>query len=539
MLRRFLAYLFFVLMVASLLQCGRRGGTLSGGPKDETPPVLIKTVPENMSTNFTAKKIRLYFDEYIKLKDVQDQLIVSPPLKYQPEISPQSGAQKYIEIKIKDTLAPNTTYTINFGQSIQDNNEGNPSSFLTYVFSTGSYIDSLEVLGVVKDAFNQKADPFISAMLYEIDSTYTDSTIYKKPPNYITNTLDSTVLFSLKNLKEGKYMMFGLKDEGKNNIFDQNADKIAFIKDTITLPTDSTYVLTLFKEIPNYSASVPSFAAKNKIIFGYYGDKNEEIEITPLTVIPDTIKTRFLKERDKDSINFWFTPYEVDSLIFTVLNKSKKVIDTFTVKQRKVGIDSLAITPNQNGSLDFNKPYYLGANTPLIAIDSAKMQLFVKDSIPFGFKTNLDTIKNTVNFNFPLEPNENYNLKLLPGAITDLFGQTNDSTEYRLNTRSFADYGNLTVNLEGNVTYPVIVQLTNENSETQIEIFATEEQPFEFNHIEPGKYLVRVIFDTNKNGRWDTGSYLKKRQPEKVSYYPSVIEMRANWESVETFVITN
>ena len=187
-----------------------------------------------MTINFKASKIRLYFNELIKLEDVQNQLIVSPPLKYQPEITPQGGANRYVEFKFKDTLRENTTYTLNFGQSVQDNNEGNPSSFLTYVFSTGDYIDSLRLSGAVRDAFKKKADDFISVMLYEIDTAYTDSTIFQKPPNYITNTLDSAVIFRLKNLKEGQYKLFALKDAGKNNIFDQNADKIAFLNDTIS-----------------------------------------------------------------------------------------------------------------------------------------------------------------------------------------------------------------------------------------------------------------------------------------------------------------
>jgi uncharacterized protein (DUF2141 family) len=539
MLRRFLAILFFLLIVVSLLQCGRRGGTLTGGPKDEDPPVLEKSEPENLTTNFKADKIRLYFDEYIKLKDVQDQLIVSPPLKYQPELTPQGGAQKYIEIKIKDTLLPKTTYTINFGQSVQDNNEGNPSSFLTYVFSTGAYIDSLEVQGVIKDAFKQKADEFISVMLYEIDSAYTDSTLFKKPPNYITNTLDSTVIFSLKNIKKGQYAIFALKDEAKNNIFDQNADKIGFLRDTITLPSDSIQlpVLTLFKEIPNYSASVPRFVARNKIIFGYYGDENETIEITPLTTIPDTVKTRILKERDKDSINFWFTPNEMDSIVFTVTNEAKKVIDTFTVKRRKVGIDSLKIVPNQSGSLDFNKSFYLEANTPLTQIDTSKMKMLVKDSIPFDFDVSFDTITNKISFSFPLDADENYTLDLLPGAITDFFGQTNDTTNYRLNTRSFADYSNLTVNLTGAISYPLIVQLADEKGETQIEFSVRDQIPIELKNINPASYRLRVIFDTNKNGKWDTGSYLRNIQPERVSYFPKLIELRPNWEENITFTL--
>jgi uncharacterized protein (DUF2141 family) len=538
MLHRFLTALFFLLILVSLLQCGRRGGTLTGGPKDLDPPVLVKAEPENLSINFKAKKIRLYFDEYIKLQDIQDQLIVSPPFKYRPEISPQSGVQKYVEIKIKDTLKPNTTYTLNFGQSVQDNNEGNPISFLTYVFSTGNYIDSLEVSGVVKDAFNKKVDEFISVMLYEIDSAYTDSTLYKKPPNYITNTLDSTIIFTLKNLKEGKYAMFAIKDELKNNIFDQNADKIAFTTDTITLPTDSTYLLTLFKEIPDYSASVPNFAAKNKIVFGYYGGE-EEIKIEALTIIPDTIKTKILKEKDKDSINFWFTPYEFDSILFKVSNKRVKSIDTFSIKSRKVGIDSLKINPNQNGSLDFNTPYYLDVSTPIDHIDSSKIKMMVKDSLPLSFRVTLDSSSNKVDLDFDLEPNERYSIDLLPGAITDFFGQTNDTINYSLSTQTLESYGNLRLNLAGAIEYPVIIQLTNEKGETQLEIFATESKLFEFSNIKPSKYLIRVIFDQNGNKKWDTGSFLKKLQPEKVSYYPDEIEVRSNWELEQTFTISN
>ncbi|WP_422083129.1 Ig-like domain-containing protein [Ulvibacterium sp.] len=536
MLRRILACVFLFFAVAALLQCARRGNP-TGGPKDEDPPVLLRAEPENMTINFDAQEIKLYFDEYVKLEDIQEQLIVSPPLKYLPEISPQGGADRIVEIKFKDTLKENTTYTLNFGQSITDNNEGNPNSFLTYVFSTGNYIDSLTVLGVVKDAFNRKADEFISVMLYELDTAYTDSTIYQRPPNYITNTLDSAVIFTLKNLKEGKYALFGLKDEGKNNLFDQNVDKIAFIQDTVTLPTDSTYLLTLFKEIPNYSSSVPSYAARNKILFGYYGD-GKDVHIDLLSDLPDTVRTKVLKEKDKDTLNFWFTPFEMDSLIFTVTNETLKVIDTFTVKSRKVGVDSLTLNPNQRGSLGFNEPFYIDATTPLVAIDTLQMSMIKKDSTAVLFAAELDSVENKVDFNFDVEPNENYSLSMLPGAITDFFEQTNDTLSYNLSTKSLADYGNLRFSITtDSLAYPLIVQLTDEKGKTKREIHAPKPQIFEFNALEPSKYLVRIVFDANGNQKWDTGNYLERIQPEKVTYYPDVIEVRANWELEQTFII--
>ncbi len=376
-------------------------------------------------------------------------------------------------------------------------------------------------------------------MLYEIDTAYTDSTIFQRPPNYITNTLDSAVIFTLSNLKEGKYAMFALKDVSKNNMFDQNTDKIAFLQDTISIPTDSTYRLDLFKEIPNYKISVPSLAASNKIIFGYYGD-GKDIEISTLSVLPDTVKTVMTKERDKDTLNYWFTPFEMDSLIFTVKNETLKVIDTFTVKNRKIGADSLQLNPNQRGTLSFTDPYNIEANIPLVGIDSSKIGLMNKDSLAVEFIVKLDSIGNKVNVEFAKEPNENYQLVLLPGAITDFFGNENDTLNIRLGTKSYADFGNLSITIASErENYPMLVQLTDEKGETKQEIYAKEPQTFEFNKLEPSIYRVRVIFDTNGNGQWDTGNFLKRIQPERVSYYPNLIEVRANWELEQTFTISN
>lgn len=537
MIRRILAGLFFFFIVAALIQCAKRGSP-TGGPEDVDAPVLEKAEPENMTINFEGNTIRLYFDEYIKLEKLQEQLIVSPPLKYIPEITPQGGTNKYVEIKIKDTLLENTTYTLNFGQSIVDNNEGNPASFLTYVFSTGSYIDSLKLQGVVKDAFNQKADEFISVMLYEIDSTYKDSTVYQRPPNYITNTLDSTVIFSINNIKEGRYALFALKDEGKNNVFDQNIDKIGFLKDTIDLPTDSIFALNLFKEIPNYAMSVPNYAFKNKITFGYFGDVSD-VKIEPLTTLPDTVRTKILKETEKDTLNFWFTPFETDSILFTVTNSKLGVVDTFNIKSRKVGLDSLRLKPSSSGSLDFESSYSVVANTPLVELDSSKIAIMNSDSTAVNVSVRLDSVANKVNFDFVREPNQSYYLTILPGAITDFFGAENDSINYNLSTKSLDDYGNLKLKLEGAVEYPIIVQLTDEKGETKRELYAKEEQILEFKNIDPSTYLIRIIFDTNANAKWDTGVFLKKQQPEKVLYYPGIIEVRANWELEQTFTISN
>ena len=534
-LKKILSLLFLFFMIVGFWQCARRGSP-TGGDKDITPPVLIKADPKNLSTNFNKKTIRLTFDEFITLEDVQNQLVISPPLKYIPEIKPQGTTSKFVEITFKDTLRENTTYTINFGQSIVDNNEGNPNRFLTYVFSTGDLIDSLSISGVVKDAYNKKADEFISVMLYEIDSVFNDSTIYKYPPNYITNTLDSLPLFSLKNLKEGKYHLIALKDETKNNVFDQNSDKIGFLADTISLPSDSLFLLNLFKEIPDYSISVPSYAAKNKIIFGYKGPK-ENFKIEPLTVLPDSVKSVMLKDRENDSINYWLTPTDIDSILFTVTNEKLGFIDTFTVKNRKLPLDSLRLTPSPSSRLNFEDPFKILANTPIQKIDTSKIAILDQDTIQKPFSVKIDTLKNNLDFNFEVNPNERYNVVLLPGAIEDFFGMQNDTIITRLSTNGYADYGNLTLNLSGELNYPIIVELTDERDNLIRQLIAKQPQAYDFRNLDPKNYRVRIIFDENDNGKWDTGSYLNKLQPERIIYYPDLIEIRANWEKNETFFI--
>jgi len=535
-LKKILSLCFLLLVGLTLWQCARRG-TPSGGPKDISPPELLRTDPENLSTKFNSKKIKLYFDEYIKLEDVQNQLIVSPPLKYLPEIKPQGTASKYIEITLKDTLRENTTYTINFGQSIVDNNEGNPNSFLTYVFSTGDYIDSLSLSGAVKDAYNRKADEFISVMLYEIDTAYSDSTLYNFYPNYISNTLDSVPFFELKNLKEGKYSLVAIKDEGKNNLFDQRADKIGFITDTISLPTDSIYLLSLFKEIPDYAAAVPSYVAKNRIIFGYQGIY-EDIQISTITNLPDSVKTLIKKERDKDTINYWLTPSNIDSIIFTVANERLTQIDTFTVKTRKLELDSLTLSPSHSGKIGFDEKFKILANTPLIKIDTSLVTLIDKDTLNMPFAMVLDTVQNKVDFDFELVDNQTYQFTLLPGAIEDFFGIQNDTLNLNLSTGSYADLGDLTLTLSGDVSYPVIVELVDSKDKKIRELYAENPQQFEFNRLTPGDYSFRVIFDQNKNRKWDTGSYLKKIQPEVVKYYPDFVNVRALSTYNETFIIS-
>ncbi|MFD0863414.1 Ig-like domain-containing protein [Sungkyunkwania multivorans] len=537
-MKRLSSYILVVVIFFSILNCAKRG-TPTGGEKDTTPPQMVKADPPMFTTNYDNQRIRIYFDEYIKLSELQKQLIVSPPIDQGGYvIRPQGTASKYVEINIKDTLQENTTYTFNFGRSIQDNNEGNPYEYFTYVFSTGNYIDSLEVTGVVKDAIKKFPDQFVSVMLYEKNEQYGDSTIYKEKPTYITNTLDSAVSFRLANLRAGKYKMIALKDVGNNYTFDPATDKIAFVKEDIVVPTDSIYELTLFKEIENFSIGRPGMISRNRIAFAYTG-LPDSMEIKLLSSKPEGFKEKITKEKDKDSLNYWFTPIDLDSLQFEVSKGTEK--ETFTVRKRKLPKDSLTLKPNIRGSIVPGKRFAILSNIPLEAKDESLMSLIDKDSMPVPFTTMIkeEDGELQLEFDFETAPSQRYRLALLPNAIKDFYGDTNDSLDFTLSTKSLADYGNIRVTLQNVKQYPIILQVTVEKGEVVKEIYATASQPeYSFESLEPGKYYIRLIYDENKNGQWDTGNFLEKRQPEKVYYLPGDLKpLRANWDINETFIL--
>lgn len=515
------------------MQCANRG-TPSGGEKDITPPEILKTTPENYSTNFKGSEIKIYFDEYIKIKDLQKQLIVSPPMDPEPEITPLGSASKYITIKIFDTLQANTTYAFNFGESIIDNNESNPYPYYRYVFSTGKTIDSLKINGSVEDALNQKPEEFVSVMLYEVDSTFKDSVIYKKKPKYITNTSDSISTFQLENLKAGKYLLIALKDENSNYTFQQKEDKIGFKKEFITIPSDSSYILNLFKEVTNFKVVRPKLISGNKIAFGYEGDYRK-LKIELLSKKPDGFKKRMFKDSKSDSIYYFFKPdIKADSLIFRVLNK--KYVDTFTVRTRVIEKDSLVISAKNQSNLTLNDDFVITANNPLTKLDVSKVSIMDRDSSFIDFTKKFENATNSYSIKFDKKEDNTYKIQFLPEALEDFFGAKNDTLNFNIRTRSLSDYGNLRLTLQ-NAVYPAIVQLVSIKGEVKAEKYVTKSRPLDFVYLDAGNYLVRVIYDTNKNKEFDTGNYLKKNQPERVSYYPTVLEIRSGWDYVENFIL--
>jgi len=515
-----------------LFQCANRG-TTQGGPKDETPPVIIKEDPANFSINFEANEIRIYFDEYIKFKNLQKQLVISPPMNIEPEITPLSSASKYITIKIYDTLQPNTTYAINFGESIVDNNEGNPFPFFKYVFSTGNYIDSLSVKGLVTEAFDRETPESVSVLLHEVDSTYTDSIVFKQKPKYIGIT-DSLSEFSIDNIKAGTYLLTALKEENTNYIYQPKDNKFGYRSQFVTVPSDTAYILKLFKQAPEFNFTRARQLAESRIGFAYEGIP-DSLSVTLLSDVQDDFLSTTSKEFEKDTLNFWMHPkLDIDSLRFQVSYFSTK--DTVTVRMKKMEKDSL-ILKTVNSTLKPGDDMLLRSSIPLASVDMSKALIIDKDSMAIESLLSIDKNNPTLaKLNFDLTENNNYDITLFPGALKDFYGTENDTLRLRAGTKLLSDYGNIRVSLR-NAKYPIILQFVTKNGDVKEEKIVKEPGPIDFINIDPGNYFLRAIFDTNNNGKYDSGNFLKKIQPERVSYADEPVEVRAFWDEFAEFIL--
>jgi hypothetical protein len=532
MLKNNLKYIS-LLLVFLMMSCAKRG-SITGGLKDSLAPVLKYSSPKNFSTDFKGDKIVLTFDEYVKLKNVNKQLIISPPMKREPLITPMN-ASKEITIKIQDTLQPNTTYSFNFGQSITDNNEGNPLDQFKYIFSTGSYIDSLSIRGIIKDSYEKNVDNFVSVMLYEVNDKFKDSTIYKEYPRYITNTLDSVRTFKLENLKAGKYLLVALKDKGSNNKFNPKDDKIGFLKNYITVPSDTIYELELFKETLPLKVLKPIQASGNRLYLPYDGKQNFKLS-KPTVVLKhndEVLKTIVTAFPKKDSLQIWYQPLKADSLSIDVTKEKYNKKFNFKIKDLKK--DTLNITAAQNGNINFRDRFTLESATPLVKFDKSKIKLVNKDSVAVDFTTEYDEFNQKLYVDFKKEPLQKYNFTFFPGALTDFYEHSNDTLAYKLSTKEFEDYGNLVLNLKNVKRFPIIVEITNKKGDVVLaEAYSEGNTKLTFDLLPPELFTLRVIYDDNKNKIYDSGNFLNKAYSEEVFYYQKEIDVRSNWDVDET-----
>lgn len=511
-------------------------GTPTGGYTDRIPPVPLMYSPENGTTNFSERKITVIFNERIKFNDLNKNLIVSPHLDLLDHIKPTSAMpSKELTIDLsKVELEPNTTYTINFGSSIADYNENNTLPNFKYVFSTGDKIDSLVIGGVVEDAQGDKFDPKTSILLYRVDSTYTDSTVFKERPLYITNLSDKDSTFRIDNITPGEYKLFALVDEGGNKLYDPHRDKIAFFPRTIVLDSTANgekgYLLRTAMGVLPYKIYSPANVQKGCIKIALNGFTEEHTIERILPALPEGEKDLFIYSSDRDTLSYWSSADEKDSIVFYV-KKGDEVTDTINAKIRKAS-DPDFVVRMAGSSIHMYENIKIRATKPITTVDTSAISLTIdKDSVPVPFEVKVDSTMHGADIIFTQKPGAKYALQILPEAFTSILGEnTRDTLTRVITTHTRDDYGDLRINPVSFDQYPMIFQLMNSTkSEVVREKVLRKAGSVTFDVLPPDKYYLRIIFDANGNGKWDTVDYMKQQQPERIKYMKDLIEIRAMW----------
>lgn len=505
-------FLIIALFLLSLPRCARIGHP-TGGEKDTTPPKLIKSIPGAFQTNFKGNEIILSFDEYVQLKNIQQNLLISPPLTEFPEIFPSGFASKIFKIKFKNELQKNTTYQINFGQSISDFNEGNVLKDLQLIFSTGTQIDSLSLQGKIIPIYMNKKPEKIIVGLYPSEN-FKDSAVYVQKPYYVA-VVNENGSFKLNHLKKGTYNIVAIGDENNDYKYKQGDESIAFLNRTINIPGDSIINLLLFKEYPRPDIGKIEQVSDQHLVISFKGSPDS------LKVIPKIPLKKIWSTIQDDKYHLWYqTNSDSIKLNIKLYNKTKKY-----KRKRKKEREELSLNI-KNTKLTVYDTLKIRSNIPVDSVQPDKI-LLTKDHIPVPFTYGL-TKKRHVFINFEKKQGNQYQLKILPNAITSFNLEKNkDTIQQWIGIEKEEQLGNLNLKLDG-TQQPIFIELLKNDKVVRKSSTATGNN-FTFKHVTPGRYKIRIIWDDNQNNKWDSGIYLQQQQPE-FTYEPEIeIEIRANW----------
>ena len=522
---------FLVLVQFLLFSCATPMAP-EGGPRDEQAPQLdsIESTP-NFQTNFTKQRIELTFDEWVKLDDPFNQIVYSPPLQPLPIVSIK-GKTVRVDFEEESELRDSATYTINFGESIVDLTEGNPAENLRFVFSTGNFLDSLEISGIVVDALTAEPVEEVRFMLYE---NLADSVVRTELPFYFNQT-GKDGRFRIQNIKKGTFKGFALLNDF-GYYFDQPNEQIGFPDDFIVINDTTTNFLEirlfqeektlqiLDEEDDNYGVLKVIF---NRIPY----DVDLIYELTDQTVF---------YEYDRDTLKVWYDQ-ESDSTWQFIVRQDTLINDTIEVKavDRTSFIESAQLKPfkplrDRRQTIPPNQRILLDFNHPLQQFDTSLMRLYEDTSkvlVQAAFSVDSLRIRQ-LNMDFKWKEGKVYALEILPGALTDMYGITNGDTlvqEYKIDLIKNFGTIDLTIDsLSADTAY--LIELIKGESTVIDTIRSIGQSRIQktYELLDPGKYIVQIITDYNANGRWDTGRYDLKRQPEPI-FRRKLEELRANWE---------
>ena len=613
-----------VVFTTLIVACANMGSP-DGGPYDETPPRVISTSPVYGAANAKSQKITLYFDENIKLENAAEKVIVSPPQIEQPEID---AAGKKITVTLLDSLKSGQTYTIDFSDAIEDNNEGNPMGDYAFTFSTGDHIDTMQVSGHVLDASNLEPIKGMMVGLYSLGNDslgneFSDTVFRTKPFERISRT-DSRGHFIIKGIAPGNYRVYALQDQDQTFTYSQNSEMIGFNDLTVspssrldvrpdTVWHDSIhYDSVVWKQYTHFFPDDITLLAFNRANDDKHLLKSERLTLKNFTLyftgsqdsLPqikgmnfDATDAFYIHSTEKkDTITYWIR----DSLIYNLdtLQMSLTYYATDTLNQLVLQTDTLDLVSRQskakfdkqqkeeydewveNAREEYRNQHrddrdengkkikLKDEEIPLPPFPEKFMDVKVSNTqidpdrnIDFTFPEPIDTLfaemfhfnekidSTTVERDFIIkrledndmiyrfyaewQPDANYELIIDTGAVVSIYGKRMAGSKKTIKVKGLDGYSTLFVALQG-ADPSAVVQLLN-TSDAVVKTVKAANGSADFYFVNPGTYYLRMFYDRNGNGIWDSGNYDLHQQAEETYYYPGALNLKAQWDVKQTW----
>ena len=567
-------------------------GNPSGGPIDKTPPIFMRSNPTPNAVNVKDRKIEIFFDEIVTLKDPSTKIIVSPA---QTEMPRMSALGRKVTVELVDSLLPNTTYTIDFSNSIQDNNEGNAIDNFAFAFSTGSVIDSMRVSGYVIDS--RTLEPMQSVVV-GLQSNLADSAFHKEKLQRVALTNDRGQ-FTIRNVSPGSYHIFALKDLDRDYKFGNPTEDIAFL-DSIIVPSIGTREAadTVYNDLNEIDtimrATRPAYFPNDILLSMFNEDRKSQYLANNLRVDSTRISLTFAAASDtlpslsivgrndvpdqwytlersqtNDTLTYWIRPphlvsadtlmvattylrtdtasnlsWGTDTLKFTFqrqkAKKKKKNEETDSLEQ----IRFMELHPLANGTQEVYAPLLLQTGTPIerYSREAFHLQRKLQNDTTF-YPAEIKSIalrdstlsRRDLMLKVDWEPGAAYTLAVDSLAMTDIYGLQTKPLKVDFNVRKMEEYGNIVFNIP-EVRDSAIVELLDGTDKVVLHT-PVKNHRAELLNLQPGKYYARLFIDRNGNGKYDTGNYDMHLQPEETVYYPGAINLKKNWDVEQTWDI--
>lgn len=586
-----LYYIFIIIAAAVMYSCANIGNP-SGGPIDKTPPIFMRSNPTPNAVNVKDRKIEIFFDEIVTLKDPSTKIIVSPA---QTEMPRMSALGRKVTVELVDSLLPNTTYTIDFSNSIQDNNEGNAIDNFAFAFSTGSVIDSMRVSGYVLDS--RTLEPMQSVVV-GLQSNLADSAFHKEKLQRVALTNDRGQ-FTIRNVSPGSYHIFALKDLDRDYKFGNPTEDIAFL-DSIIVPSIGSREAadTVYNDLNEIDtimrATRPAYFPNDILLSMFNEDRKSQYLANNLRVDSTRISLTFAAASDtlpslsivgrndvpyqwytlersqtNDTLTYWIRPphlvsadtlmvattylstdtasnlsWGTDTLKFTFqrqkAKKKKKNEETDSLEQ----IRFMELHPLANGTQEVYAPLLLQTGTPIerYSREAFHLQRKLQNDTTF-YPAEIKSIalrdstlsRRDLMLKVDWEPGAAYTLAVDSLAMTDIYGLQTKPLKVDFNVRKMEEYGNIVFNIPA-VRDSAIVELL-DGTEKIVLRAPVKNHRAELLNLLPGKYYARLFIDRNGNGKYDTGNYDMHLQPEETVYYPGAINLKKNWDVEQTWDI--